>query len=58
MFTEMGSSRAVGMMFPGNGAPVSGSLTAALICEKSPRRIAADGTLKSESFWLRNWKPS
>jgi hypothetical protein len=46
------------MMFPGNGAPVSGSLTAALICEKSPRRIAADGTLKSESFWLRNWKPS
>ena len=54
----MGLSRDTGMVFPGNGALVSGSLIVALRSEKSPRRIAADGTLKSVSFWLRNRKPS
>ncbi len=44
-----GSIRESGTMLPGNGCPVSGSITTALAPEKSPARAASVGTVEYES---------
>ena len=45
IFCAEGSSRLAGITLPGNGRPVSGSLSVIVVPEKSPARMAAVGTL-------------
>ena len=48
IFCAAGSRRFAGITLPGNGRPVSGSLTVNDAPEKSPARIAAVGTVARE----------
>ena len=55
IFTAAGLKSDVGIWLFGNGSPVNGLRSARGIAEKSPARIAADGTRPERVVGLRRW---
>src|SRR5215471_21720951 len=58
MPSERGSSRLAGMILPGNGAPVAGSMTGLVEAEKLPARSSAVGGKELSMDWERRRSPS
>ena len=52
--TAAGSIRSIGITLPGNGWPVRGSTIGVALAEKSPVRIAGDGTV---AYWSNRLLP-
>ena len=55
MFSANGSQRPCGIVLPGNGCPVCGSMT---VVGNTPVRLVASGTDTTPDCENERWKPS